>query len=160
MPGAQLLFVAGVGQAQHGDGMPVLWYVLYRCNTTPADTLRRRVRGLQFRVFLLDALQFEHELIVLGVGQYRVVLDEVLIGCLLRRVEKLECFTHRSYQRAPGHGLVQCLPSPAHVRVEGFPAPPPLITLRFMFCIPKSEPLRSPSAHAPTVSYNSFASSW
>jgi hypothetical protein len=80
LPGAEFLFAAGVGQAQHRDRMPVLWHVLDGSRTTPTNALRWGVRRLQFRVILLDSLQLHHQLVVLGIRQDWIVLNVVLIG--------------------------------------------------------------------------------
>ena len=100
-PGAQFRFVADVGQAQHGQGMPVLWHVLHGSSTTSADTLGGRVQGFEFRVVFLDALEFKHKLVVLSIGEDRVVLDPVLIGRFFDVVTQIGDVSRHLFSFAP-----------------------------------------------------------
>ena len=80
-PGAQLVLVAGVGEREH---RLVVLDLLELVQRLPADPLRRRVRGEQLGVGLLDLPQLAQQVVVVGVGDRRVV-EHVVAVIVLRR---------------------------------------------------------------------------
>jgi hypothetical protein len=76
LPVAQLVFVVGIVEREHGRGMPDFYKTLARPAPYP---LSGRIGSDEGGIVRFQFLQFVHELIELGVGDLRVVENVVEI---------------------------------------------------------------------------------